>query len=151
MKFPEWLPVYGDQKFRGDCPQESAEQVAFFNIIRGCAPGIGTTAVHPKNEAKRKGKDFHRLNLDKALGLTPGASDIIIPGCPSFVCEMKRQDHTKSSWQKDQLQYLKDCKNNSAFVCVALGHEAALEAFNVWIDLVSELQEHLKGKCPWKY
>lgn len=151
MKFPEWLQVYGDVSFRGDCPNETPEQIAFFNIIRKGSPGIGTTAIHPMNEAKRKGKDFHKLKMDKALGLTPGASDIIIPGCPSFVCEMKRKDHTKSSWQKDQLQFLEDCKNNGAFVCVALGHKAALEAFNKWLDLVSELQTHLKGKRPWNH
>jgi len=151
MKFPEWLPVFGDQKYRGDCPQETAEQIAFFGLIRRNYPEVGGIAIHPKNEAKRKGKDFRALQKDKALGLTPGASDIIIPGCPAFVCEMKRKDHTKSSWQKDQIPYLESCKNNGAFVCVALGHEAALEAFNVWIDLVSKLQTHLKGKYPWKY
>lgn len=149
MKIPEWLPAYGDTKYRGSCPTETAEQIAFFNIIRRDYPEIGSTAVHPKNEAKRKGKDFQRLKIDKALGLTPGASDIVIPGCPSFVCEMKRKDHTKSKWQEDQLPYLKDCKRNGAFVCVAFGHEAAMEAFSEWLNLVSELQAHLKGRYPW--
>jgi hypothetical protein len=149
VKIPDWLPVYGDVDFRGDCPTETAEQIAFFNIIRRDYPDVGSTAVHPKNEAKRKGKDFYKLKIDKALGLTPGASDIIIPGLPSFVCEMKRKDHTKSKWQVDQLPYLETCKDNGAFVCVAFGHEAALEAFEKWMGLVKELQTHLKGKYPW--
>ena len=147
MKIPAWLPVYGDTSYRGDCPTETAEQIAFFNIIRRDYPGVGSTAIHPKNEEKRKGKDFYKLKKDKALGLTPGASDIIIPGSPSFVCEMKRKDHTKSKWQKDQLLYLEACKDSGAFVCVAFGYEAALEAFNEWIDQVKELQALLKERC----
>ena len=132
MNFPEWLPVYGLQEFRGDCPQETPEQIAFFRIVRSDYPEQGETAIHPKNEAKRKGKDFRVLQKDKALGMTKGASDIIIPGSPAFVCELKRKDHTKSKWQDGQLDYLELCKNNGAFVCVALGHEAALEAFKEW-------------------
>jgi len=136
MKFPEWLKVYGDTGFRGSCPQEAAEQIAFFGLIRRDFPDFGGIAIHPKNEARRKGKDFRALQKDKALGLTPGASDIIIPGSPSFVCEMKRKDHTKSAWQDGQLSYLELCKDNGAFVCAALGYEAAMEAFKEWKSLV---------------
>lgn len=143
MKIPAWLPAYGSLYFRGDCPTESAEQIAFFNIIRRDYPEIGGTAIHPKNEAKRKGKDFYSLKKDKALGLTPGASDIVIPGFPAFVCEMKRKDHTKSKWQEGQIEYLESCKNNGAFVCVALGHEAAIMAFEEWINLANELKARL--------
>jgi hypothetical protein len=135
MKFPEWLKVYGAQNFRGDCPQETPEQIAFFRVARADFPGVGDIAIHPKNEAKRKGKDFRVLQKDKALGMTKGASDIIIPGSPSFVCELKRKDHTKSKWQDGQAEYLELCKNNGSFVCVALGHEAALEALKEWISL----------------
>lgn len=133
MKIPEWLPVYGDVSFRGDCPKESAEQITFFTQIRKQWPeSIGVLALHPKNEEKRKGKDFYRLARDKAMGLSPGASDIVIPGSPSFVCEMKRQDHTKSTWQPGQLEYLKAAHGQGSFVCVAFGWEAALEAVKAW-------------------
>lgn len=143
MKIPVWLQTYGNLDFRGDCPTETAEQIAFFNIIRRDYPEIGSTAIHPKNEAKRKGKEFYKLKKDKALGLTPGASDIVIPGFPAFVCEMKRKDHTKSKWQEGQIEYLESCKNNGAFVCVALGHEAAIMAFEEWINLANELKARL--------
>lgn len=133
MKIPEWLPVYGDISFRGACPKESAEQITFFSQIRSQWPdSIGVLALHPKNEEKRKGKDFYRLARDKAMGLSPGASDIVIPGSPAFVCEMKRRDHTKSSWQPGQLEYLEAAHKQGAFVCVALGWEAAMEAVKDW-------------------
>ena len=64
--------------------------------------------------------------------MTPGASDIIIPGNPSFVCELKRRDHTKSTWQPKQLEYLEAAKENGSFVCVALGWEAAWDALENW-------------------
>lgn len=133
MKFPEWLRVYGDTSFRGQCPQESAEQITFFGQLRAKHPDtLGRLALHPKNEEKRKGKDFQRLARDKAMGLSVGASDIVIPGSPAFVCEMKRADHTKSQWQPGQLKYLEAAHNAGAFVCVALGWQAALQAVQEW-------------------
>jgi hypothetical protein len=42
--------------------------------------------------------------------ITPGASDIIIPAACSFVCEIKRRDHTKSKWQPGQVEYLESAK-----------------------------------------
>ena len=125
MKIPEWLPVFGDMSYRGKCPTESAEQITFFNQIRRLEP----TAIHPRNEGKRH---YKQVAKEKAEGMTPGASDIIIPGCPTFVCELKRQDHTKSRWQPDQIEYLKLAKKNGAFVCVAFGWAAAMEAYQEW-------------------
>lgn len=138
MIFPAWLRVYGFQSWRGDCPLEEAEQATFFNQLRLKHPDTwGRLALHPKNESKRRGAQFRQLARDKALGLSPGASDIIIPGAPAFVCEMKRRDHTKSSWQPWQLHYLAAAKDAGCFVCVALGWSAAMEAFGEWLDLQS--------------
>jgi len=69
----------------------------------------------------------------KAEGMTPGASDIVIPASVSFVCEMKRQDHTKSKWQDGQIAYLDAAQRAGAFTCVALGNLGALEAFEAWL------------------
>jgi len=132
MKMPEWLKCYGDTSFRGECPPESAEQITFFAELRRRYPDTyGKLALHPKNEEKRKGKQFNRLAMDKALGMTPGASDIIIP--LGFACEMKRHDHTKSKWQPGQLEYLKAVHDAGGFACVALGWKGAWEAFEVWL------------------
>lgn len=134
MKFPEWLKVYGDQSFRGDCPNESPEQMAVFRHIRKKYPDtLGLIALHPKNEQKLKGKQFNRLGIDKAMGFCKSASDIIIPGSPSFVCELKRLDHTKSKWQDGQLEYLDAAYNQGAFVCVALGALGAIQAIEEWL------------------
>lgn len=133
MKIPDWLPVYGDMDYRSKkCPTETAEQITFFNVLRREYPEIGKIALHIRNEGKRTVQQAIR---QKAEGMVSGASDIIIPGCPAFVCELKRADHTQSRWQDGQVEYLEACKNNGAFVCVALGHKAALEALKVWIGI----------------
>jgi len=131
MKFPDWLLVFGDTSFRGNCPKESAEQITFFTQLRKEYPDtLGILALHPKNEEKRSGKQFNQLARDKAMGLSPGASDVIIP--LGFACEMKRMDHTKSKWQEGQLEYLEAVHNAGGFACVALGWQAAMEAVKAW-------------------
>lgn len=133
MIFPDWLPIYGDRSFRGECPLESAEQATFFQQLRKAYPdSYGLLALHPKNEGKRSGAQFQQLARDKALGLSPGAADIVIPGSPTLILEVKRRDHTKSSWQAGQLPYLEAAMKAGCFVGVALGWEAAWEAFKEW-------------------
>ncbi|AIM40814.1 putative VRR-DNA nuclease [Idiomarinaceae phage Phi1M2-2] len=133
MKIPSWLPAYGDQKFRGPCPPEGAEQITFFNQLRAKYPdSYGVIAIHPRNEGKRTHQQTAR---QKAEGMTKGASDIIIPGSPAFCCELKRQDHTKSQWQEGQIDYLEYARKQGAFVCVAFGWEAAWEALQEWISI----------------
>lgn len=132
MKFPSNILVFGDQSFRGDCPLEAAEQKTFVNQIRLRYPNTyGRLIVHNKNEGKRTPQQAAR---DKAAGMTKGAIDIIIPGGRSFLCEFKRKDHTKSSWQDGQIEYLEAGQKTGAFACVALGHEAAMEAFLCYLN-----------------
>ena len=128
------FPVYGDTKFRGDCPSESAEQITFFSLLRREYPMTwGALALHPRNEGLKRGGQFSSVQRHAAEGMTPGAADIIIPGAPTFVCEMKRRDHTKSAWQAGQVEFLTVAHEAGAFACVALGYEAALEALEAWI------------------
>lgn len=127
MKFPQWLKVYGDVGFRGDCPSETLEAITFFAHIRKQHPQTyGLIATHIRNEGKR---NWQQVARQKAEGMTKGAPDIIIPMARTFVCELKRQDHTKSKWQEGQLEYLKTAHDTGAFVCVALGYDAAYKAF----------------------
>lgn len=136
MIFPEWLPIYGCTNFRGQCPLEGAEQVTFFQQLRKAYPdSYGLLAIHPKNEGKRRGAQFQQLARDKAMGLSPGAADIVIPGRQTFIMEVKRRDHTKSSWQEGQLPYLKAAQDAGCFVGVALGWEAAWQAFQEWLSV----------------
>lgn len=128
--------VYGDTNARGKCPSESIEQVTFFNRLRTQYPGsFGLIAVHPRNEQQLKGGQHRGLIKQKAEGMTGGASDIIIPGRITFVCELKRRVHTKSSWQVGQVEYLTAAYDAGAFACVALGCDAAWQAFNDWLKL----------------
>lgn len=135
MKFPESLTVYGDQSYRGDCPSETSEQVAFFAELKRKYPLLHAIAIHPKNEGKRAKGQFQQLAMDKAMGLNPGAADIVIPGSPAFVCELKRKDHMKSKFQQEQIPYLENCQTAGAFVCVALGYEAAMKAVDQYVKV----------------
>jgi hypothetical protein len=131
MKFPEWLPVFGATEYRGECPKETAEQITFVSRVRREYPEThGRLIVHIQNEGKRTaGQTFYA----KASGLTKGASDIVIPGERTFICEIKRADHTKSKWQDGQLDYLKAAHDAGAFACVALGADGASAALAEWI------------------
>lgn len=135
MKFNPDIQVFGDLDFRLACPSESAEQVTFFAELRRTMPHIAAIAIHPRNEGKRTHQQTIRY---KSEGMTPGACDIVIPGCPAFCCELKRQNHVLSRWQEGQQEYLMAAKENGAFVCVALGYKAALEAVKTWLELVNE-------------
>ncbi|MCK9506085.1 MAG: hypothetical protein M0Q95_18130 [Porticoccaceae bacterium] len=132
MIFPSFLNVFGDTAWRGKCPPESAEQITFFNWLRLQYPkSYGLIAIHPRNEGKRTHQQTQR---QKAEGMTPGAADVVVPGCPAFVCELKRRDHTASKWQDGQIDYLEAAQGAGAFVCVALGWVAAKEAFETWLS-----------------
>lgn len=132
MKFPEWLPVFGDVTVRNkDCPRETAEQITFVSRIRKQYPATyGKLLVHIENEGKRSSGQAYYA---KAKGLTKGASDILIPSKMAFVCEMKRADHTLCSWSDGQLEYLEAAQKEGAFVCVALGADGATAAFEQWL------------------
>lgn len=132
MIFPEWLKVYGDKTYRDKkCPVEDAELVTFINQLKKLYPdSFGRLVLHIPNEGKRKAHET--ANLKKKGALNTGASDIILPGSPSFVMEMKRRDHTLSDWEEGQIDYLSASLSTGCTVCVALGWEAAMMAFNDW-------------------
>ena len=133
MKFPDGIEIYGDMSFRGDCPAESLEQMSFFNRLRKEYPDtFGAVAIHPRNEGLKEKGQFSTVLKHKAEGMTKGASDIIIPGNPTFICEVKRRDHTKSKWQEGQVEYLMAARVVGSVVCVALGASAAWQAFEDW-------------------
>lgn len=134
MKIPESIKVYGDKAYRNKkCPKEKIEQITFVNRIRELYPETyGAALVHIKNEALLVNGQFTAITTDRAMGMSKGASDIMIPGRPAFVLELKRRDHTASTISDEQINYLITCKKLDAFVCVALGADAAMEAFDDW-------------------
>jgi hypothetical protein len=135
MRFTDWLTVYGDLSYRGDCLREDTEQINFFSWLSVHHKQLAALALHPKNESRRS---WGQVNYDKKTGaINTGASDIVIPGAPSFVCEMKRKNHTKSSWQPGQIDYLKAASDAGCFVCVALGADEAKEAIGDYLELIA--------------
>lgn len=127
MKIPPEIKVYGPP-IKGCKIPESAHMVTFFNTLRREYPQYGAIALHIKNEGKRTQLQIEK---DKAQGLVTGASDIIIPGKPAFVCELKSQS-PKARISQEQIDFLIAAQNNGAFCCIALGHEAAIKAFLEW-------------------
>lgn len=135
MKVPSDIKVYGDMDFRGKCPSENLEQVTFFARLRRLHPEYGAIAIHPRNEGKRT---HLQAAKEKSEGMTTGATDIIIPSNPSFVCELKRRDHMLSSLHQAQIDYMRAAQAAGCFVCVALGADAAWQAFGEWLDAKAE-------------
>ena len=129
------IKVYGNTEFRGDCAKEDAELMTFFNELKRLYPDLARIAIHPDNEGLVIGTGHLHHAKQKAKGaINKGAADIVLVGNPTFVCELKRRDHTKSRWQDGQLDFLEYSLKNCAFVCIALGYEAALEAVKDWIN-----------------
>lgn len=121
---------------KGDCPLESAELKTFFNKIRREYPDTwGRLAFHPRNEGK---KTHAQVTLESMEGATAGAVDIIIPGGVSFVCELKRQNKSKSRVSKAEWDYLEAALDAGAFACVAYGWEQAWRAFNDYLEEVGK-------------
>jgi hypothetical protein len=108
---------------------EAMEQITFLNWLKNNYYDFWLVAIHIKNEGKRT---MNQIQAEKAKGFKTGASDIIIPGSPSFLCEMKATKNKKGA-TKQQQEYIKNAENIGAFACVAYGHEAAIDAFYDYI------------------
>lgn len=132
MILPPDLPLWGDHTYRGKCPVENADQVTLFSFIRAQYPKTwGVLAFHPRNEGVRT---IGQAKWQKAEGMTAGTVDVIIPASVPLVMEIKRKDHTKSTWQPGQVEYLRAAHAAGAYACIALGYEAAIEAVRYWDD-----------------
>jgi len=113
------------------CPSEKVEMASFFSRLRRQYPHLGAIALHIRNEGKRTAMQQRAIVGEG--GFVKGASDVIIPGAPTFVMEMKsRAKIVKVS--KEQKAYLEAAAANGAFACVALGAVGAWEALQVWIE-----------------
>lgn len=131
MYLPNDIKVYGDTSYRGACPKEALEQVTFFARLRRDYPDtLGVIAFHVRNEGKRT---LLQAAKEKSEGMTTGAADIIIPGAPTFICELKRRDHTQSELSEKQLAFLRASQAAGSVVCIALGVDAAWVALHAYL------------------
>ena len=137
MILPPDIRIYGNVRHRDPrCPKETLEQITFFNRLRTQYPtSYGKIGLHIRNEGD---KHHAQVVTEKAEGMVTGVSDIVIPGNPTFVCELKRRDHTLSTLSKEQVMYLRAAQQAGAFVCIALGCDAAWEGFQEWVGHVAQ-------------
>ena len=133
MKTPPQIPIYG-KKIKGCKVPESAHMVTFFNTMRREYPEYSKCCLHIRNEGKRTRQQIEK---EKAEGFVTGAADIILVGNPSFVCEMKSQSPSAKISQ-EQIDFLLSAQSLGAFSCIALGHKAAIEAFNDWQKMLDK-------------
>ena len=126
MKLNPLIKTYGDPTYRGDCPKEDAELITAVNWLRRTYPDtLGALTLHIENEGKRTAA---QAAMAKAKGLKAGAVDLLVLVTPPLVLEIKRQDHTKSSWQKGQQEFMLAAKQHGAFVGLCLGAEGVKQA-----------------------
>ena len=123
------IKIYGQTDSKNH-PSEMNEMITFFNVLKRDYPHLARIATHIKNEGKR---DYRAASYEKMSGMVKGFADIIIVGCPPFICEMKSRNKGAklSDYQK---RFLEDADKTNAFVCIAYGYEAALEAMREWLD-----------------
>ncbi len=145
------IQIYGDIGYRNpDCPLEDAELITFMNWLAREYPEF--PALHVKNEKKRQGKQFLELAGErKKHSVVKGWPDVTIAGFPTLFIELKRQDHTLSSVEKDQLTFLQRAANVDCWAVVALGWQAAVACFMEWLqenypNMVKKSCNHKEGK-----
>lgn len=115
-------------EFPMKAPSESIEQITFFNQLRKHYPELSKIAIHIKNEGK---KSIGEAMKDKAEGLVSGAPDIMIPGSPTLMIEMKKQSKSARVSQ-NQKDYMNNAVANGAMCFVCYGWEMAWVALEKW-------------------
>ena len=134
MKIPPCIKVYGES-VKGCKITEANHMATFFNTLRKDYPKYAAIALHIRNEGKRTHSQIVR---EKALGgFVTGCADIIVPGNPSLVIEMKSRSKS-AKISSEQITYLLNAQELGSVCCIALGHEAAMNAFNDWLQLVNK-------------
>lgn len=128
-QIPNYIPVFGDINFRGDCATETAELIGFFRLLEIEHPSLAAIATHIRNEGKRSKFQGYKQQQE---GMNTGASDIIIPCSPPIVIELKRRDHTLSTISAKQVSYLSSAHVLGGYAVVALGAIGAMEAVRSW-------------------
>lgn len=124
------IEIIGDVTFRGKCAVEDAELITFRNQLEIRYPQYAAVMLHPKNEGQRH---KHQADAERAKGaLNTGACDIVLPGFPTLLIEMKRRDVTQSEITTDQLDYIDAAERVGCWACIALGWENAMLAVDKW-------------------
>ena len=116
------------ERFMKNAPSERDEQVTFFNQLRKHKPHLGEIAIHIKNEGKR---NINQVNEDKANGMVTGAVDVVIPGEPTLLIELKKRSK-RAKVSDAQVNYMESAARQGAMCYVCYGWEMAMEAVEEW-------------------
>lgn len=143
LKRPDDIHVYGNWNYRGVCGCEYQEAESFFAMLRYQHPDRWRLATHVRNESG-KGKTRFQVFKEIKQGMVKGHADIVFGGIPTGYVEMKRRDPALCSWGEGQLEFLREAKARGCFVAVALGADAALEAFRRWLAYSAKMEAALK-------
>lgn len=117
-------------------PTEDAELITFFNQLRLLYPDVAKIAVHVKNEGQRF---RNQMQQERIRGFIKGTPDIIIPGCPTLLIELKRRiarENEIKHYSKatpEQLAYLAAAREFGAQAHVCFGYEEALSVVDKWL------------------
>lgn len=144
MKLPPWLKTYGDPAYRGDCPKEDAELITAVNWMRREHPDLAAVMVHIENEGKRT---MAQAAMAKAKGLNTGAVDLVLLCSPPLCLELKRRDHTASSWGKGQQEFMLAAQKQGAFVGLCLGAEGVKDAVKEYLTKSKGFHGKSKNRC----
>ena len=133
MRYPDWLPKFGDLPKAASNPAEDYVLSSLISRIRNDYPSsYGLVSFHVKNESKRT---TGQIRADKAKGLTKGVSDLIVIGNPTLCMEIKKA--TSCRFVTGQPEFLEQSQQQGAFVCLAIGYQGAKDAFEYWLKLQS--------------
>ena len=132
MKIPPSIKIYGES-VKGCKVTEANHMTTFFNTLRLKHPEYAAIALHIRNEGKRT---HSQISREKAQGgFVTGCADIIVPGNPSLVIEMKSRSKS-AKISPEQIAYLLNAQELGSVCCITLGHEAAMDAFNDWLKVI---------------
>ena len=121
--------VFGDEDFRGKCPDEKTASQTLVTQTRIRYPE--TVFLHVKNEGDRDGKQWE---FEQAMGFRTGASDYLFIGNPTMALELKQTNHKNSKITDAQIKFLVDIKNAGGIAALALGGVNAVEALEYFIS-----------------
>lgn len=118
-----------DSGYRGDCPKEETEQMAYGTWMKWRFPDI--LWFHVPNETGTKSGAQFVLKRQK-MGVRKGVSDnVILTAGVNHKCaliELKRRDKTKSKIGKEQMEILHQAHDLGHFAAIAYGADECKKA-----------------------
>ena len=123
--------IYFDDAAKGDCRHEVSEQVDAMAWLKEFYPEARKVTFHVPNESDSKPQ--YRASL-RQQGVTSGVSDIITLWGPGGAFEMKRVIKAKSSFSKEQREFLANAVAQKKFSALCYGASAFEQA---WVDYLA--------------